>query len=181
MTGRQWIMALAVAGASALAIFGDRTPEDDLAAPAASNRASNAEAHPASRTSSRRESERAASAPELLSLHVRQEPPSLPAEGAEAQAPRLFASTSWDPPPPKVVPAPPPPPTAPALPYAFVGKKQEGGVWEVYVAQGDNVLVIRPNSTIDNTYRVGAIAPPLMNLTYLPLNQIQQLNIGAPD
>ena len=32
---------------------------------------------------------------------------------------------------------------------------------------------------IDGAYRVDAIAPPTLKLTYLPLNQVQQLNIGV--
>jgi hypothetical protein len=30
-------------------------------------------------------------------------------------------------------------------------------------------------------YRVDAIAPPILTLTYLPLNQVQQLNLGVFD
>jgi hypothetical protein len=32
---------------------------------------------------------------------------------------------------------------------------------------------------VDDSYRVESIRPPLMTLTYLPLGQVQQLNIGV--
>jgi hypothetical protein len=40
---------------------------------------------------------------------------------------------------------------------------------------------VRDKTVIDGTYRVDAIAPPNLTLTYLPLNQVQQLNIGVFD
>jgi hypothetical protein len=36
-------------------------------------------------------------------------------------------------------------------------------------------------AVLDGTYRVESIAPPVLTLTYLPLNQQQQLNIGVFD
>jgi hypothetical protein len=41
--------------------------------------------------------------------------------------------------------------------------------------------VVRDKTVIDGTYRVDTIAPPVLTLTYLPLNQVQQLNIGVFD
>jgi hypothetical protein len=40
---------------------------------------------------------------------------------------------------------------------------------------------VHENDVIDGIYRVDAIAPPTLTLTYLPLNQVQQLNIGVFD
>ena len=34
-------------------------------------------------------------------------------------------------------------------------------------------------ATLEGAWRVDRIAPPIMTLTYLPLNQVQQLNIGV--
>jgi hypothetical protein len=42
-------------------------------------------------------------------------------------------------------------------------------------------LIVRNKSVIDGVYRVDAIAPPGMTITYLPMNQVQQLNIGVRD
>jgi hypothetical protein len=93
-----------------------------------------------------------------------------------------FGQRDWNPPPPPPPPqstAPPPPPTAPPLPFTFIGKSVGDGAWEVYLARGDRTYVVRADTVIDGTYRVDAIAPPVLTLTYLPLNQVQQLNIGV--
>jgi hypothetical protein len=93
-----------------------------------------------------------------------------------------FGRHDWTPPPPPPQPAPPPPPpTAPPLPFTFIGKSVADGVWEVYLARGERTYVVHDKETIDGAYRVDAIAPPVMTLTYLPLKQIQQLNIGVFD
>ena len=70
---------------------------------------------------------------------------------------------------------------APPLPFTLVGKANENGVWEVYLARAGKTYIVKSKTVIDGTYRVDAIAPPLLTLTYLPLNQVQQLNIGAFD
>jgi len=36
-------------------------------------------------------------------------------------------------------------------------------------------------TVIDGMYRIDTIAPPTLTVTYLPLNQVQQLNIGVMD
>ena len=90
----------------------------------------------------------------------------------------LFASGGWNPPAPVVKPLPPPPPTAPALPFTFLGKKLESGAWEVFLARGDQSFVVRVGTLIENTYRVEAIMPPTLSLTYLPLAEKQTLAIG---
>jgi hypothetical protein len=94
----------------------------------------------------------------------------------------VFGRRDWNPPPPPqpvAPPAPPPPPTAPPLPFTFIGKSVGAGAWEVYLARGERTYVVRADTVIDGTYRVDAIAPPVLTLTYLPLNQVQQLNIGV--
>ena len=92
----------------------------------------------------------------------------------------VFGRQDWTPPPPPPQPAPPPPPpSAPPLPFTFIGKSVGGGVWEVYLARGDRTYVVRDKEVIDGTWRVDAIAPPVLTLTYQPLNQVQQLNIGV--
>jgi hypothetical protein len=67
------------------------------------------------------------------------------------------------------------------LPFTFIGKSVAAGNWEVYLARGDRTYVVRDKAVIDGTWRVDAIAPPLLTLTYLPLNTVQQLNIGVFD
>jgi hypothetical protein len=94
--------------------------------------------------------------------------------------PTLFGRQDWTPPPPPPPkPPPPPPPSAPPLPFTVIGKSLEDGKWEVYLAAGDRTHVASVGATLDGAWRVDRIAPPLMTLTYLPLNQVQQLNIGV--
>ncbi|WP_188567223.1 hypothetical protein [Undibacterium terreum] len=94
----------------------------------------------------------------------------------------VFAAQSWVPPPPPVQkPPPPPPPTAPALPFSYLGKKNEDGKLEIYIGRGDQTYIAREQMVIDDTYRIDAIKPPLMTFTYLPLKQVQTLTIGGVD
>lgn len=98
---------------------------------------------------------------------------------ADAGASDPFSPRSWIPPAPPP-PAPPPvaAPTAPALPYTLLGKKEQGGHWEVYLGQGDRVLIAREGSDLDNIYEVVRVDPPSLTLRYRPLLQIQQMDIG---
>jgi hypothetical protein len=98
---------------------------------------------------------------------------------------KSFLSQNWNPPPPPPPPpqpaGPPPPPTAPPLPFTVIGKAQSNTGWEAYLSRNDQVYVVRAGDVLDGTYRVDAVAPPMLTLTYLPMNQVQQLNIGAPE
>lgn len=91
----------------------------------------------------------------------------------------LFASATWTPPPRPAAVAPVAPPTAPPLPFTYVGKRLEDGVWHVYVSRGDQTLIVREQQTIDSTYRIDAVKPPQMILTYLPMDERQTMSIGA--
>ncbi|MFZ6646010.1 hypothetical protein ACO0LO_09850 [Undibacterium sp. TJN25] len=94
----------------------------------------------------------------------------------------IFLSQNWTPPPPPPPPLPlPPPPAAPSLPFTFIGKKFEDGKWEIYLAQGDQTYITTENSTIAGIYRIDKIQPPTMTFTYIPMNQIQTLQIGGGD
>jgi hypothetical protein len=76
-------------------------------------------------------------------------------------------------------PAPAAVPTAPALPFTVIGKKFERGTWEVYLAKGDASYIATAGTVLDGEYRVVEIAPPVMTLVYLPLNEKQTLQVGA--
>jgi hypothetical protein len=69
-------------------------------------------------------------------------------------------------------------PVVPPLPFTYIGKKLEQGVWEVFLGLGDKTLVVRSESTIENLYRIDEIIPPHMTLTYLPMGVRQSLLIG---
>lgn len=100
----------------------------------------------------------------------------------------LFAVHSWYVPPPPPPPAPPvvqgpvepPKPVAPPLPFVFMGSYAPHGAKPVYfLTQGDRVYDVHVGDTLDNTYTVDSITNGALVFTYKPLNQQQQLNIGA--
>lgn len=198
MKPRHLALGAALLGAAALVLFGDRAPDDAVAeavvrpaaasAPAAAGVAAGAasaqppaaalvrSADPARTDTGKRQP--------ILAL-VPRDVLIADNDSGFGQAPNgaVFGSQSWVPPPPPPAPAqaapPPPPPMAPPLPFTFIGKSVGDGVWEVYLTRGDRTYTARTNEVIDGTYRVDAIAPPILRLTYLPLNQVQQLNIGV--
>ncbi|WP_232219932.1 hypothetical protein [Pseudogulbenkiania sp. MAI-1] len=98
------------------------------------------------------------------------------AEGEEQEVKDIFARQSWYVPPPPPKPAPPAPPP---LPFTYLGKVIDGGQVTVFVTQGDRNLAVKTGDVIDGTYRVDAIAPPMMTLTFLPLSMQQSLEIGG--
>jgi hypothetical protein len=67
------------------------------------------------------------------------------------------------------------------VPYVVLGKKREGGTWEVYLARGQTIFVAAAGTVLEGSYRVDRIEPPTLSLTYLPLGHRQVLPIGAPD
>ena len=67
------------------------------------------------------------------------------------------------------------------MPFTYIGKQQSAGRWEVYLARGDDTLIVHDQMLIDGTYRVDSIAPPNMTLVYLPLKLVQTLDIGSAD
>ncbi|APR39554.1 hypothetical protein [Paraburkholderia sp. SOS3] len=99
----------------------------------------------------------------------------------------LFGSQTWAPALPSVAPAgaqvPPLPsaPIAPTLPFTYIGKQASDGAWEVYLAHGDETVIVHDKSVIDATYRVDSIKPPVLTLTYLPLKLVQTIDIGSAD
>jgi len=191
---RHLALGAALLAAAALVLFGDRTPDEEVAeavvrpaapsTPAAGTAAARPPAAVLVRTAEPVRGDAVPRQP-ILALVPRAV---LIGDGDSAfgQDPNggVFGSQSWVPPPPpqaavQAAAAPPPPPMAPPLPFTFIGKSVGDGVWEVYLARGDRTYVARTNEVIDGTYRVDAIAPPILKLTYLPLNQVQQLNIGV--
>ena len=115
----------------------------------------------------------AAAQGEVLALIARSE--LFGGQGGDA----LFGSRDFTPPPAPAAAAKPAAAVAPPLPFSYLGKMLGQGRWEVYLARAGQSYVVREGAAIDNTYRVDKIAPPVLTLTYLPLNQVQQLNIGS--
>ena len=189
---RHAILALALVGAALLAAFGDRSPDGAIAEPVERPAAKAALVRaavpaPVPVVAAAKASE-APAGQQILALVPRDtligDSDAAFGQGQNGAGP--FAHQDWTPPPPPPPPPqpapPPPPPTAPPLPFTFIGKSVGDGAWEVYLARGDRTYVVREKgAVIDGTYRVESIAPPVLTLTYLPLNQIQQLNIGVFD
>jgi len=174
MKPRHIAMAIALAISAGLVAFGDRTPEGEVAE--AVERPGAASPQPAATRSTLP----ATPEPVIGRLIPRE---TLIGDGLDrfgSGESALFGRQDWTPPPPPPPkPPPPPPPSAPPLPFTVIGKSLEDGKWEVYLAAGERTHVASVGATLDGAWRVDRIAPPFMTLTYLPLNQVQQLNIGV--
>ena len=98
----------------------------------------------------------------------------------------LFAKSSWviAPPPPPPPPAPPPPPpppppSAPALPYTYMGKLEQGETHVVILNKGNRVVTVSLGDVLENTYKVESIEASKVTFTYLPLGISQSLSTGS--
>jgi len=177
-------MGVALVGAAALVIFGDNTPSSDIAEPVARPAKTPGAVAAAPVERSDKDGKAAADAM-ILRLVPRATLVGDSADASFGAGEGVFLGQNWNPPPPPPPPAsslpPPPPPMAPPMPFVYIGKAVADGAWEVYLTRGDKSYVVRNQTVIDGTYRVEKIAPPLMSVTYLPLNQVQQINIGVFD
>jgi hypothetical protein len=188
-TKRWWLWTPLLGIAAYLALYADKTPTGaTVAAPSAlavTQRTTTASAMtttPAIETANNSAARQSTST--TLDLLIPRDTLIVSRKANTPTGKQLFASGSWTPPPPPVKPMPvlpPPPPTAPALPFAFIGKKLEAGAWEVFLSRGEQSFVAKEGSVIDNAYRIDKIAPPNLSLTYLPLGQSQNLSIGASE
>lgn len=182
----QIVMGVALAATAWLALFGDNSPSGDIAEPVARSGASTAaSAAPAAAPAPRGGKDGKPQADvAILRLTPRAMLVGESGDATFASGEGVFLGQNWNPPPPPPPPPskePPPAPVAPPMPFTVLGKGVADGAWEVYLARGDKTYVVRNQTVIDGTYRVEKIAPPLMSVTYLPLNQVQQINIGVLD
>jgi hypothetical protein len=192
MKPRHILMGVALVAAAGLVLFGDRTPDAAVAeaverpAPAPATVPAKAvppAAAPATATTAATPTG-SGGASAILRLVPREELIGDAGEGSFKSKDGVFGGQTWNPPPPppsaaELKPPPPPPPTAPPLPFQFLGKAAADGQWEVYLGRGEQTFVVRKGTQIDGAYRVDAIAPPTLTITYLPMNQVQQLHIGV--
>ena len=167
MNRRAWLLGLGLAGAAAVAIFGDRTPSGSPAVEVAPRRSS---APPAQER--RKHSEAA-----ILALVPRA---TLIGHDFPDRPPSLFGSRTLVETPAAATPSEVPrgEPEVPQLPFTYLGKKYQDGKWEVYLAIGDQTYFVREGSVVDQTYAVNTIRPPILTLTYLPKKQMQTMTIG---
>jgi hypothetical protein len=95
----------------------------------------------------------------------------------------VFAQRSWAPPPSrrpaaKAAAEPPPaPPPPPAMPYRVAGKIVYEGGAHIVLAKGDRILWVSEGETLADGYRVDAITPDRVTLTYLPLDIAQHIAV----
>lgn len=98
--------------------------------------------------------------------------------GPESPVRNPFRVVQWTSPPNKPSPVVQERPSAPTLPFTYLGKKLEGGRWEVFVDHKGTTRILQTGSEWDGTYRVESIVPPSMSVIYLPLHERQVLSIG---
>jgi hypothetical protein len=183
MRPRHLLMGAALLLAAGIALFGDKSPNGATVEPAPrASTPNSAVAAAAPALAARTGAVGTTPKPAVTILRLEDRAGLL---GTGAAGGDAFASRDWTPPPPKPKPPPPPPPppppSAPPLPFTVLGKAVSNGQWEVFLARGNETLIVRDKMVIDGVYRIDAIAPPGMTMTYLPLNQVQQLNIGVLD
>ena len=70
-------------------------------------------------------------------------------------------------------------PTAPPLPFTVMGSMHEGPGKVFFLRYGGQSFVIRVGDTLLEQYRVEAIEGDKLILRYLPLNQLQSLELGT--
>lgn len=93
----------------------------------------------------------------------------------------LFPEQTWyvaPPPPPPPAPYVPPPPQAPALPFSYMGRWQDGGETTYYLTRGTLPVSVRAGQVLDGVWRLEPVSGPQLNFTYLPLDQMRSLRTG---
>ena len=78
----------------------------------------------------------------------------------------------------EVKPLLPPEPTAPPLPFIYIGKYIEDNQLVVFLGYRGNNLLVKAGDIIQQTYKIETINPPVLTLTYLPMNIRQTIQIG---
>jgi hypothetical protein len=101
----------------------------------------------------------------------------------EGPDPSLFGSTQWGGAPVPAaavmpVAAAPAAVTAPPLPFRVMGSFEQAGQTVVFLQQNDLNHAVRTGDTIGETYKVESIEGAVMTLRYLPLGQVQTLELG---
>lgn len=172
---RMVLLLVPLAGAGWLALFGDKTPSGEPTARA-------------TRTNGHEPPPRGAALPRTTHAAANARQTAQATGAIEALVPRQKLLPSAGSPRRDLFASPPPPPvpavapvqvaTAPPLPFRFIGKKLESGVWEVFLGRDEASFVVRTGSLLESNYRVERIEPPSMVLTHLPTRQAQTLAIG---
>jgi hypothetical protein len=192
---RQVGLAVALVGALALAVWGDRRPPAPPIAEAVGRVHSGEANRPLLGTQmARLDTPSRAGSPAIQAGVVQTRELDLPrlldrqalmgrgelgrSPGAEASGPQLFASVL-----PKPVPAPSSDvpaqavATAPPLPFSYLGRQFDGQAWQLFLRrENGDVLIVRQGEEIDGEYRVASLSAEGAVFIYLPLNQSQPMS-----
>lgn len=81
----------------------------------------------------------------------------------------------------KAPPPPPPPPQPPALNLHFAGRiSAPDGSQVIYVSFGDTSMPVTIGQVLPNGYRVEAVTPQAIELSYPPMNTTARLELPPP-
>ena len=72
-----------------------------------------------------------------------------------------------------------PAPVAPALPFSYIGRIEEGGQTRIFMMNGDKALVAVAGEPLSGGWRLASVAAAQLEFIYEPLNQQVILRIGA--
>ncbi len=78
-------------------------------------------------------------------------------------------------------PAPPPPVHAPALPFRFMGRLNDGGEQVLYLGRGDQILLARTGDTLDGAYKVLALDAQRVEFEHIPTGEKQSLPLPVSE
>jgi len=69
-------------------------------------------------------------------------------------------------------------PTMPAVPFQYAGRLIEGSVTTIFLLDGQQNLMVRAGDIIRSDWKVEAIGPQQIHLTYMPLQTAVTLGTG---
>lgn len=72
-------------------------------------------------------------------------------------------------------------PVTPALPFRVLGRYEDGGQTAVFLQYHDSSLVAHVGDVIVDDYKVESLDDSRLLLRYLPLNQVQSLDLGGTE
>lgn len=74
---------------------------------------------------------------------------------------------------------PPAKKVAPTLPFHVLGRYEESGKVVIFIQNGEQNLIARVGDVLADVYKVETIEESKLSLRYLPLNELQTMEIGS--
>ncbi|WP_211461469.1 hypothetical protein [Collimonas silvisoli] len=175
MTRRHWVLAILFLAAASIAVFGDRTPNADIA-PALAREQPKSLASPVA----------LAAVGQLVTGKV---PAPLPSATLLAVLPResligrdtgephanLFAAHSFAPV--QVASAAPIQEAPRELPFKYLGKQDSGKGWTVFLEKNDTTFIVKASDAVGDDYKVVSITASAITFEYLPTHEQSSLQI----